>query len=360
MPTEFGAMFPAGMQQQRDRFAGALIQWIADPDSESLREHLRQLGDDHRKFNVEPRHYQIAGEALVTAWQMVAARHGRWQPEYEAAIRSSYNRLASLMIDGAQQHRAEQAAWGAEVTAHRRVLTDFAVITVRPDTPFAYRPGQLTTVELPDHPVCRRQWRQMSIASAPRPDNTFDLHVRAVRNGLVSTTLVAHSKVGDRLRLGPPRGNALVVEPGTVSGLLCIATGTGAAPIAAVVESVLKWKEIPNLYVYIGGRGLDDLYAVEHLSRLVAAEPHLNSLFRGQGSLPSIDVKGVVPTRSSSKSVLSGPIEEVPYIGPWATLNVDALVSGPSRMMHNTIRNLMDVGLVMPQIHWNEYDASAA
>ena len=86
---------------------------------------------------------------------------------------------------------------------------------IQVDEPYPYRAGQYLTLELPSH---RREWRSMSIASAPRSDNTFDIHVRAVGASGVSAALVWQTRVGDRLRLGPPRGNDLVIEPGTLSG----------------------------------------------------------------------------------------------------------------------------------------------
>ena len=174
--------------------------------------HLQQLGADHRKFDVEPRHYEVAGAALASAWKTLAG--DRWTQRHESAVIGSYTRLASTMLDGAMKHLHEPASWGASVVDHQQILSDFAVLRIQPDEPYPYKAGQYLTLELPSH---RRVWRQMSIASAPRADNSFDIHVRAIGGLGVSAALVRGTKVGDRLRLGPPRGNDLVVEPGTVS-----------------------------------------------------------------------------------------------------------------------------------------------
>jgi len=253
---EAPTMFPASMTAQRQEFGKALLQWVVTDDPDAMSAHLQQLGADHRKFDVEPRHYEVAGAALASAWKTLA--RNRWTQRHEAAVLGSYTRLASTMLDGAMKHLHEPASWGAQVIEHQQILSDFAVIRVQPDEPYPYKAGQYLTLELPTH---RRVWRQMSIASAPRADNSFDIHVRAIGGLGVSAALVRATKVGDRLRLGPPRGNDLVVEPGTVSsGLLCIASGTGAAPINAVVESVLAWREpTTQLDVFVGGRTRDDI-----------------------------------------------------------------------------------------------------
>ena len=92
-------MFPSDMSRQRQEFGRAVVQWIISDDQEGLAAHLMQLGADHRKFDAEPRHYEVAGVAMVTAWRNLAGR--RWTPAHEAAIVGSYTRLASIMIDGA-------------------------------------------------------------------------------------------------------------------------------------------------------------------------------------------------------------------------------------------------------------------
>jgi NAD(P)H-flavin reductase/hemoglobin-like flavoprotein len=339
-------MFPSSMERQRHDFGLALVQWVVSDDPDAMAAHLEQLGADHRKFDVEPRHYEIARTAMINAWKGLAG--AAWTQRHEAAIIGSYDRMASLMIDGALKQRHQPAWWGAQVVEHRRLLRDFAIVRIQPDAPYAYKPGQYLTLELPTH---RRQWRQMSIASAPRADNTIDIHVRAVGAAGVSAALVMHTRPGDRLRLGPPRGNDLVIEPGTVpGGLLCVASGTGAAPITAVVESILGWPELPKqLYAYVGGRTRDDIYPVAQLNQLVLAG----------GNWPRVHVQGVV-SDDPGYGGYRGKIENVvPTLQDWGRLGVDVLVAGPAPMMDTTITNLTAAGVPLERIHFDQYDTAA-
>ena len=339
-------MFPSSMTQQRQDFGKAVVQWVLADDPETMRAHLDQLGADHRKFDVEPRHYEVAGAALVSAWKTVAGPG--WSPAHEAAVIGSYTRLASMMIDGAMRRLQEPASWGAQVIDHHRILSDFAVLRIQPDAPYPYKAGQYLTLELQSH---RKQWRQMSIASAPRADNSFDIHVRSVGGSGVSAALVAHTRVGDRITLGPPRGNDLVVEPGTVpGGLLCVASGTGAAPITAVVESILGWADPPRqLFAFVGGRTRDDIYSVEQLNRLIQqsgiwSRAHVHGIVS--------DDPGYVGYRGRVETV-------VPMLQDWASLGVDVLIAGPNPMIAATVTNLTGAGVPLGKIHFDQYDVAA-
>ncbi|MEO8888517.1 MAG: FAD-binding oxidoreductase [Jatrophihabitantaceae bacterium] len=337
-------MFPSGMSKQRQDFGKAVVQWVLADDPESMRPHLDQLGADHRKFDVEPRHYEVAGAALVSAWQATAGAD--WTPAHEAAVIGSYTRLASMMIDGAMRRLQEPAWWGASVIDHHRILPDFAVLRIQPDAPYPYKAGQYLTLEMDGH---RKQWRQMSIASAPRADNSFDLHVRAVGGTGVSAALVAHTTIGDRIKLGAPRGNDLVIEPGTVpGGLLCVASGTGAAPITAVVESILAWPDPPSqLFAFVGGRTREDIYSVEQLNRLIqqrGSQAHVHGVVS--------DDPGYVGYRGRVETV-------VPMLQDWAALGVDVLIAGPNPMIAATVSNLALAGVPLGKIHFDQYDLAA-
>lgn len=337
--AEVIAMFPTDLRRQRQDFGKALVQWVTADDPATLASHLDQLGADHRKFDVEPAHYAVAGEALVAA---VRGRSGGLlTAEHEAALRGSYGRLATVMIDGALRRVAEPPYWSAQVVGHHRYKDDFAVVTLQPAAPYPYRAGQYTTVELERRP---KLWRQMSIASAPRADNTFDLHVRSAPGGDVSTALVRHTEPGDQVRIGPPRGGALVVEPGTTNALLCLAAGAGAAPIAAVVESVLAWRNPPTLYLYVGARTAEDLYPVQHLAARTIG-------------LPYVHIHGIVSDEPEFPG-LRGRVESIaPGLAPWASLGVEVLVAGPTRMMDQTVSNLRQAGVPEERIHFDQYEA---
>ena len=344
--SEAPTMFPSNMTRQRQEFGRAVVQWVVADDPDTLSAHLAQLGADHRKFDVEPRHYEVAGLALVSAWRA----DGRLPLDGRARGRDR----RQLHPAGDDHDRRRPAAGERSgrtgerpSSAHQRLTPDFAVVRIQADAPYPYRAGQYLTLEVPTH---RKQWRAMSIASAPRNDNTFDIHVRAIGASGVSAALVAHTLVGDRLTLGPPRGNDLVIEPGTVNtGLLCVASGTGSAPITAVVESILGRADVPRLYTYVGARNRSDAYSVQRMTELIISGGHrLNA-----------EVHAVL-SDEPGYSGYQGRVEDVvPQAQDWAKLGVEVLVAGPDPMIASTVTRLSAAGVPLNKIHFDQFQLAS-
>ncbi|MEU8664265.1 globin domain-containing protein, partial [Actinoplanes philippinensis] len=77
-------LFPVQMDVQRARLLNAIVtavQTLEDP--EKFDEYLRALGRDHRKFHVEPEHYEVVGGALIESMRAYAGE--QWGVEYDQA-----------------------------------------------------------------------------------------------------------------------------------------------------------------------------------------------------------------------------------------------------------------------------------
>ncbi len=265
---ELRAMFPLAMDEQRKALSGALARCVWSMDNpQSLHEYLAGLGRDHRKYGVQERHYQVFGETLATALRLLNGR--AWTPETAAAWHTAVSHICSVMAAAAQESAGEPPWWVAEVIRHERRCPDLAVLTVRPGEPFPYLPGQYLSVQVLRWP---RVWRNYSIANAPRADGTLDLHVRAIPGGQVSTALVQETGPGDTVLLGPARGT-MVVDHNSARDILCIAGGTGFAPVKAIIEGLAAQPEnapARRVRLYVGARHRRDLYDLPDLARLEA------------------------------------------------------------------------------------------
>ena len=92
-----------------------------------------------------------------------------------------YNRAATIMIEAAKDDAAESPAWWiATVTGIELRGPGIAVLTLQPEQPLNYLPGQHISVLTPHWP---RLWRTYSIAIAPQPDGLLRLHVREGAQG---------------------------------------------------------------------------------------------------------------------------------------------------------------------------------
>ncbi|MFC4061830.1 FAD-binding oxidoreductase [Planomonospora corallina] len=324
-------MFPPAMDVQRDRLFNALarIAWSVDsPDG--LAPFLCQLGRDHRKYGVLPEHYPVIGRALLATVRRFAAEI--WTEEIEAAWTAAYATAAGMMIEAAEADAGVCPAWWtAEVIDHERRTRDIAVITLRPGQRLPYLPGQYVNVQTPRWP---RVWRTFSIANAPRPDNTVRLHVRAVPGGWVSTALVEHTRIGDTLTLGPPVGTMTPADSGR--DLLCVAGGTGLAPLKAIVEHVIASGRRPNIHLLYGARRANDLYDLPDLLRL-------------ESSFPWLRVLPVVSDEPGYDGMRGRVPEVVERFRSWA--GHDAYVCGPAPMVDETVRRLRRAGVPPACIH---------
>ncbi len=208
------ALFPESMEFQQahlERMFEYLIERLDRPAQ--LSATLTRLGRDHRKLGVRPVHYEAFEEALREA-----ARHragARWSAELEGAWVRMLRFAVRSMVAGAESALTEPPYWHATVVGHERRRPDLAVLRVRTGEPYPYRAGQYGTVE---HPALPHSWRQYSMGCAPRAGNEVEFHVRRTGPGGVSEALVDHTAVGDRLRLGPPRG-VLMPEDDTRAGV---------------------------------------------------------------------------------------------------------------------------------------------
>ncbi|MEM9042826.1 MAG: FAD-binding oxidoreductase, partial [Actinomycetota bacterium] len=81
--------------------------------------------------------------------------------------------------------------------------------------------------------------RPYSIANAPRSDGEVTLLISRVPDGATSTWIHDQLKVGDRITAAGPYGT-FIGDPGTDGPVLCLAAGSGLAPILALTDAALR------------------------------------------------------------------------------------------------------------------------
>jgi NAD(P)H-flavin reductase/hemoglobin-like flavoprotein len=359
LSPETRGMFPMGMSQMRERlFAGlARLVWCLDSPEDSAA-YLAQLGRDHRKYGVKDKHYRPFFMALLAT---AAHFNGPdWTPETSTAWQRALAYAARTMRSAAgEDARNHPPWWLGEIVGHERRGDSVAVVTIRPDRPFPYRPGQYLTLQVTRWP---RIWRAYSIANAPRSSGLLDLHVRLVPGGMVSTTLVRHADVGDTVLLGPARGQMALpgegwpadspadrIGDGDRAGdagrdLLCVAGGTGLAPIKAIIEEVALGRlsiagQPRRITLFAGARRQQDLYDLPDLRRLQAACP----------GLQVIPVLSDEPAGPDDRTWISGMLPDV-VRAHGLFENSEAYICGPEAMVRQTTL-LLAAHVAAEQIH---------
>jgi NAD(P)H-flavin reductase/hemoglobin-like flavoprotein len=279
------ALFPTSMTAQRERMFSALARIVCSLDNQpGCAEILGRLGRVHRRYGVTAAHYKPFFAALRdTAKHFIGPA---WTAETASAWQVALDYMSGAMRAAADEDARKSPPWRiGEIVSHELRAPGVAVIRLRPSDPLPYEAGQHVPVQVTRWP---RAWRNYSIANAPRPGGLIELHVRAVPGGEVSNTLVYHSAAGDCVLLGAAAGAMTLAD--TDRDLLCVAGGTGLAPIKAIIEQALAAQTAGaprpgvsaqaddghrKIILFFGARQHFDLYDLDDLQLLESACPAL-------------------------------------------------------------------------------------
>jgi NAD(P)H-flavin reductase/hemoglobin-like flavoprotein len=330
-------LFPPAMNDQRDRLVKALVRIVESLTTpEEMAAYLAQLGRDHRKYRIEPAMYEVVGAALLATLRRFAGP--AFTPAAEQAWTDAYAAVSALMIQAADEAGTTAPAfWPAEVVDIEERFRGMAVLTIALDQGMRFEAGQHVTVQ---HPRWPRVWRSYSIAGCPREDGLVQLHVKVIPGGWVSNALVRSTYPGSQLTLGPPLGT-MTLAPAGDRDLVCVAGGTGLAPIKAIVEQAVRDSaDCPRrIHLFCGARRREELYDLPALWRLADDWPGLQ----------------VIPVASDDRAFngMQGNVGRVAarYL---PRRDCEAYVAGPPAMVLESIRLLTQTGLPRARIHFDD------
>ncbi len=117
-----------------------------------------------------------------------------------------------------------------------------------------YRAGQYIEFILRDN-----KRRSYSMANAPHLDEPITLHIRHMPGGAFTDHVFNNMKERDILRFEGPLGTFFMRED-SAKPMVMLASGTGFAPIKAVIEHAIDLKTERPMVLYWGGRRPKDLY----------------------------------------------------------------------------------------------------
>lgn len=131
----------------------------------------------------------------------------------------------------------------------------------------AASPGQYIDVEAGEN-----IFRSYSIANVPQRDGFIELHIRYRQGGVFSERLKDVIKLNDVLWIKGPQGD-FILDESSGRDLLFMATGTGLAPIQAMLTCGLI-KSDKRIHLYWGARCPQDLYFLEVIRDLESRYEH--------------------------------------------------------------------------------------
>lgn len=225
------------------------------------------------------------------------------------------------------------------IDSMQRLAPDVMQVVLRlpPKAQLHYLSGQYINVIALDG-----QRRSYSMANAASPSGRIELHIRQVDQGVLSQYWFNSAKPGDLLRLEGPLGTFYLRD---VAGadLVFLASGTGLAPIKAMLESLQSRaaaQQPRSTLLLWGGRTPSDLYWQPDFSGL----DYTPVLSRADDSWRG--------ARGHVQHVLLGSARD------WSRTLVYAC--GSNNMIHSAHASLLQAGLPPKQFYSDAFVSSAS
>jgi nitric oxide dioxygenase len=234
-------------------------------DLPRLAHAVERIAHKHTSLFIKPEHYPIVGKYLVAAFAEVLG--DALTDEVAAAWIAAYNQLANVFIQREAQLYKEAGDWDtwrkfkiAKKQAENSTVTNLELVPVDGKALPTYLPGQYISLQIPVPEAGDLvQSRQYSLASAPaaahdrycisvkREETTLDTAtteelVTGKIPGLISNLLLGRYNEGDIVELSPPHGEFFVDASDTSAvskPLVLLSAGIGAAPLVAILDSVI-------------------------------------------------------------------------------------------------------------------------
>ena len=145
---------------------------------------------------------------------------------------------------------------------------DIKRVRLAPAKPLAFSPGQYAQLQFTPQHV--RPYSMAGLAN----DELLEFHVRVVPGGRVSGYVASQLQPGDAVRVSGPMGSAYLRRKHT-GPMLCVAGGTGLAPILSIVRGAIAAGMANEIHVYFGARSERDVYGLAELAQLQSRHPAL-------------------------------------------------------------------------------------
>lgn len=178
----------------------------------------------------------------------------------------------------------------ALVSDMRRAAPDVMVIKLRlpPRKSLNYLAGQYVEIQLPGDEA-----RCYSLATVPQTGGNweFELHIRHCPGGRFTDHVFSAMKARDALTIRGPLGSFFLRED-SERPIILVASGTGYAPIRALLGRALEAGLQRDIWFYWGARTRADLYLADEPQQWAEAHERLRFIPVLSEPLPSDDWQG--------------------------------------------------------------------
>ncbi len=222
-----------------------------------------------------------------------------------------------------------------------RLTHDIAEIVVALDSPLRYLAGQYASVQVLGSDIPARCY---SFAHACQADGMQEISffVRAVPNGRMSNWLLDASALNQRVAIKASLGE-FHLRPAQ-NALVCVAGGSGLAPLIALLESALGTDADQRaVYLLMGARSQRDLYYLDEIQSLQK---------QWRGRFDFIPVLSEEPA-DSDWTGMRGWVTDA--LTPAVTHDAQGYLCGPPPMIDAAIARMTEQGMDRAQIYFDKF-----
>jgi propane monooxygenase reductase subunit len=142
-------------------------------------------------------------------------------------------------------------------------------LRLRPERQLEYYPGQFAELEIPG---CPGEWRAYSIANLCDENRELEFLVKRIPGGAFSGQ-IGRFAAGSAIGLRGPFGSSYLREGD--APILMVATGSGLAPLRAMLQDAATGRDPRPIHLYYGARTRADLPVETEIEALCEVLPQL-------------------------------------------------------------------------------------
>jgi len=180
-----------------------------------------------------------------------------------------------------------------EVVDIKDLTYDIKQVTLRLVEPseIVFTAGKYIQFQVPEYELTSESvYRAYSMSSQPSRKNEVELEIRLVPNGICTTYVFEHLKVGEQVTINGPYGDFRLSDTGARA--VFIAGGSGMAPIKSMLYDMFERGDNREALYFFGARAVRDLFLVDEMKELEKKLPNFKFIPALSEPLPEDNWKG--------------------------------------------------------------------
>ncbi|MBU2498905.1 MAG: 2Fe-2S iron-sulfur cluster binding domain-containing protein [Proteobacteria bacterium] len=219
---------------------------------------------------------------------------------------------------------------------HLKILT--------PEEGITFKPGQYVQFEVPKYKMTSsEEYRAYSIASGSEDHRSLELVITKVPKGAVTTYVHDFLKEGEELHMTGPYGDFYLRE--SDRDILMIATGSGMAPMKAMLQQIEAQKIQRKTTFFFGERTKADLFYMDQLEAWEKKMPHFTFV-------PTLSRATEEDQWTGEKGRVTNLIEK--HIDEKA--NIDVYICGSPAMVESCVELLTKKGTPEDRVYFDKFE----